>query len=51
MTTIRHVYWQDGGFWLGHLEEFPDYLTQALSLEELDARLEDGQKNEKTSEP
>lgn len=41
MTTIRYVYWQDGDFWLGHLEEFPDYLTQGLSLEELEGNLRD----------
>ncbi|RPJ55860.1 MAG: type II toxin-antitoxin system HicB family antitoxin [Acidobacteria bacterium] len=41
MTTVRYVYWQDGEFWLGHLEEFPDYLTQALNLEELEENLRD----------
>jgi hypothetical protein len=28
MQSIRYVYWQDGDAWLGHLEEYPDYLTQ-----------------------
>ncbi|RPI21092.1 MAG: type II toxin-antitoxin system HicB family antitoxin [Acidobacteria bacterium] len=41
MTTIRYVYWQDGESWLGHLEEFPDYLTQAPTLEELEENLRD----------
>ncbi len=39
MTTIRYIYWQDGEFWLGHIEDFPDYLTQAHSLEELEENL------------
>jgi hypothetical protein len=24
MPTARYVYWQDGKFWLGYLEKFPD---------------------------
>lgn len=28
MTKKRYVYWQDERFWLGYLEEFPDYWTQ-----------------------
>ena len=35
MSTVRYVYWQDGSMWLGHLEEFPDYMTQGESIEEL----------------
>ena len=41
MKGPRFVYWQDGQFWLGHLEEFPDYLTQGESLEDLKAHLRD----------
>jgi hypothetical protein len=41
MSTIRYVYWQDGQFWFGHLEEFPDYLTRALSSEELEENRRD----------
>ena len=33
------TYWQDGGVWLGHLDEFPDYLTQGESLVDLKAHL------------
>lgn len=29
MTKKRYVYWQDEPFWLGYLEEYPDYWTQA----------------------
>ena len=35
------TYWQDGGFWVGHLDEFPDYLTQGSSLEDLKEHLAD----------
>ena len=41
MTTIRYVYWQDGDMWLGYLENFPDYMTQAESVEELQENLKD----------
>jgi hypothetical protein len=41
MNTTRYVYWQDGDMWLGYIEEFPDYLTQGDTLEELQANLRD----------
>ena len=41
MSTVRYVYWQDGSMWLGHLEEFPDYMTQGESIEELRDNLKD----------
>jgi predicted RNase H-like HicB family nuclease len=41
MKTVRFVYWQDDDQWLGHLEEFPDYMTQGDSLEELQQSLKD----------
>ena len=41
MNKATYTYWQDGGMWLGYLEEFPDYLTQAPSLTELEANLLD----------
>jgi predicted RNase H-like HicB family nuclease len=41
MNTIRYVYWQDGDMWLGYLEEFPDYMTQGETLEELQDNLRD----------
>ncbi len=41
MNPIRYFYWQDGEMWLGHLEEFPDYLTQGETLEELQENLKD----------
>lgn len=41
MQSIRYVYWQDSDAWLGHLEEFPDYLTQGGSLADLEEHLRD----------
>jgi predicted RNase H-like HicB family nuclease len=41
MKTVRYVHWQDGNTWLGYLEEYPDYMTQGESLEELQENLKD----------
>jgi hypothetical protein len=41
MKSPRYVYWQDHEFWLGYLEEFPDYLTQGNSLADLQEHLRD----------
>ena len=41
MKTIRYVHWQDGDMWLGYLEDYPDYMTQGESLEELQVNLRD----------
>jgi predicted RNase H-like HicB family nuclease len=41
MGTARFVYWQDDDMWLGYLEEYPDYMTQGKSLEELMENLKD----------
>lgn len=41
MKTIDCTYWQDGDDWIGSLDEFPDYLTQGLSLDDLKEHLVD----------
>ncbi|MCW5550622.1 MAG: type II toxin-antitoxin system HicB family antitoxin [Verrucomicrobiae bacterium] len=41
MKSIGYVHGQDGEKWLGYLEEFPDYLTQGVSLAELEDNLRD----------
>ena len=41
MKGQRFVYWQDGEFWLGYLEDYPDYMTQGESLEDLREHLRD----------
>jgi hypothetical protein len=37
----KYVYWKDNKMWLGYLEEFPDYITQGESLDELKENLRD----------
>ena len=41
MEKKKFVYWQDGDWWLGYLEEYPDYMTQGKNLEELKKNLRD----------
>ncbi len=43
MERIKYTYWQDGDddMWLGYLEEYPDYMTQGETLEELKENLRD----------
>ncbi len=40
-TQLAFTYWQDDDVWLGYLDEFPDYMTQGESLEELKENLRD----------
>ena len=35
MKTAKYVYWQDGSWWVGYLEDFPTYSTQGESLDDL----------------
>ena len=39
MSTGRYVHWQDGGVWIGYFQNFPDYMTQGDTVEELQANL------------
>lgn len=41
MERIKFTYWQDENMWLGYLQEYPDYITQGKSLEELKENLKD----------
>ncbi|MBD2001022.1 hypothetical protein H6G00_31245 [Leptolyngbya sp. FACHB-541] len=41
MTIKKYVYWQDEEMWLGYLEEYPDYWTQAETENELKENLAD----------
>src|SRR5487761_134132 len=41
MKTIKFTYWQDGDYYLGFLNDYPDYQTQAMSKEELTSNLKD----------
>lgn len=41
MSAIGFTYWQDGDMLLGYLDEFPDYMTQGTTLEDLKEHLLD----------
>jgi predicted RNase H-like HicB family nuclease len=38
---ISYIYWKDGEYWLGYLEEYPDYMTQGTTMDELKENLKD----------
>ena len=38
---LRYTYKQDGKFLIGHIDEYPEYPTQAFSIEELETNLRD----------
>ena len=35
MRTIKYTFWQDEEFFIGYLNDYPDYETQGLSKGEL----------------
>ena len=39
LSPLGFTYWQDGDFWLGYLNEFPDYVTQGEPLVDLEDHL------------
>ena len=39
MKTIKFTFWQDGNYYLGFLNDYPDYQTQGMSKEELISNL------------
>jgi hypothetical protein len=41
MRTLKYTFWQDGEFFLGYLNDYPDYQTQAYSKDELLESLKD----------
>ena len=41
MTSLKYTYWQDDEMWLGYLQEYPDYMTQGETIEELQENLRD----------
>jgi predicted RNase H-like HicB family nuclease len=41
MRTLKYTFWQDGEFFLGYLNDFPDYQTQAYTKDELIDNLKD----------
>ncbi len=41
MRTVKFTYWKDGEFFIGFLNEYPDYQTQGTQKEELAENLKD----------
>jgi len=41
MRTLKFTFWQDAEFFLGYLNDYPDYQTQAYSKDELLENLRD----------
>ena len=41
MRTLEYTYWQDGEYFIGHLNGYPDYDTQGFSKDELIENLKD----------
>lgn len=41
MNKKKFVYWSDNDMIIGFMEEFPDYISQGKSLEELENNLKD----------
>ena len=41
MRSLEYTFWKDGEFYIGHLNDYPDYETQGYSKEELVENLTD----------
>lgn len=41
MHSVKIIYWEEDGAWLGYLEEYPDYWTQGETLDDLREHLRD----------
>ncbi len=41
MRKLEYTYWTDGEYFIGHLNDYPDYETQGFSKEELKENLKD----------
>ena len=41
MKKVKIVYWQDEDLWIGYLQDYPDYMTQGETFEELQDNLKD----------
>jgi predicted RNase H-like HicB family nuclease len=39
--TIKFVYWEEDGAWLGYLQDYPDYWTQGNTFNDLKDHLRD----------
>ena len=41
MQTTKIIVWEADGSWLGYLQDYPDYWTQGVSLDDLKEHLKD----------
>lgn len=41
MKVVKIVYWKGDKFWLGYLQDYPDYWTQGKTLKDLKEHLAD----------
>jgi predicted RNase H-like HicB family nuclease len=41
MQTVKYVYWENDGTWIGYLQDHPDYWTQGETLDDLKDHLKD----------
>ena len=41
MEKMRYVYYKEDDMWVGYLEQYPDYMTQGETIEELKENLVD----------
>jgi predicted RNase H-like HicB family nuclease len=41
MQTVKFVYWKGDKFWLGYIQDYPDYWTQGKTLKDLKEHLKD----------
>jgi predicted RNase H-like HicB family nuclease len=41
MSSVRMIYWEQEGAWLGYIEDYPDYWTQGDTLDDLKEHLKD----------
>ncbi len=39
--SLKYTYWKDEDMWLGYLDEYPDYMTQGETMDELKENLTD----------
>lgn len=41
MPSVKYIYWEEDGAWLGYLQDYPDYWTQGETFEDLKEHLRD----------
>lgn len=41
MKRVKIVVWQEGEWWLGYVQDYPDFWTQGESLDDLKLHLRD----------